>query len=80
MPTVSANRPSNPTLTELRTWPAAKSSTLRASTTRTPSSSAVRTCGGRSSVAASLMRAQGLPNVSDLAGGYNACADAHAVA
>lgn len=33
--------------------------------------------GWRSSVAASLLRAQGLANVSDLAGGYNAWADAH---
>lgn len=36
--------------------------------------------GWRSSVAASLMRAQGFANVSDLAGGYNAWADAHAIA
>jgi hydroxyacylglutathione hydrolase len=36
--------------------------------------------GWRSSVAASLMRAQGFANVSDLAGGYNAWADAHVVA
>jgi len=36
--------------------------------------------GWRSSVAASLMRAQGFTNVSDLAGGYNAWADAHAIA
>ena len=36
--------------------------------------------GWRSSVAASLMRAHGFPNVSDLAGGYNAWADAHAIA
>jgi hydroxyacylglutathione hydrolase len=36
--------------------------------------------GWRSSVAASLMRAQGFANVSDLAGGYNAWANAHAVA
>ncbi len=36
--------------------------------------------GWRSSVAASLMRAQGFDNVSDLAGGYNAWAEAHAVA
>lgn len=34
--------------------------------------------GWRSSVAASLLRAQGFENVSDLAGGYNAWADAHA--
>lgn len=34
--------------------------------------------GWRSSVAASLLRAQGFDNVSDLAGGYNAWADAHA--
>jgi hydroxyacylglutathione hydrolase len=34
--------------------------------------------GWRSSVAASLMRAQGLPNVSDLAGGYGAWVEAHA--
>ena len=33
--------------------------------------------GWRSSVAASLLRAQGFDNVSDLAGGYNAWADAH---
>jgi glyoxylase-like metal-dependent hydrolase (beta-lactamase superfamily II)/rhodanese-related sulfurtransferase len=36
--------------------------------------------GWRSSVAASLLRAQGFDNVSDLAGGYNAWADAHAMA
>jgi hydroxyacylglutathione hydrolase len=36
--------------------------------------------GWRSSVAASLMRAQGFAHVSDLAGGYNAWADAHATA
>jgi hydroxyacylglutathione hydrolase len=36
--------------------------------------------GWRSSVAASLMRAQGFANVSDLAGGYHAWTDAHAVA
>jgi glyoxylase-like metal-dependent hydrolase (beta-lactamase superfamily II)/rhodanese-related sulfurtransferase len=36
--------------------------------------------GWRSSVAASLLRAQGFDNVSDLAGGYNAWADAHALA
>jgi hydroxyacylglutathione hydrolase len=36
--------------------------------------------GWRSSVAASLMRAHGFENVSDLVGGYNAWADAHAVA
>jgi hydroxyacylglutathione hydrolase len=36
--------------------------------------------GWRSSVAASLLRAQGFANVSDLAGGYNAWADAHAIA
>ncbi len=34
--------------------------------------------GWRSSVAASLLRAQGFDNVADLAGGYNAWADAHA--
>lgn len=34
--------------------------------------------GWRSSVAASLLRAHGFENVSDLAGGYNAWADAHA--
>ena len=33
--------------------------------------------GWRSSVAASLLRAQGVDNVSDLLGGYNAWADAH---
>ncbi|OZF36705.1 MBL fold metallo-hydrolase [Rhodococcus sp. 14-2496-1d] len=33
--------------------------------------------GWRSSVAASLLRAQGFENVSDLLGGYNAWADAH---
>ena len=33
--------------------------------------------GWRSSVAASLLRAQGVENVADLAGGYNAWADAH---
>ena len=33
--------------------------------------------GWRSSVAASLLRAQGFENVSDLVGGYNAWADAH---
>ena len=39
-------------------------------------------CAGRwrSSVAASLLRAQGFDNVADLAGGYNAWVDAHAVA
>ena len=36
--------------------------------------------GWRSSVAASLLRAQGFDNVWDLAGGYNAWADAHATA
>jgi hydroxyacylglutathione hydrolase len=36
--------------------------------------------GWRSSVAASLMRAQGFAYVSDLVGGYNAWADAHAIA
>jgi glyoxylase-like metal-dependent hydrolase (beta-lactamase superfamily II) len=36
--------------------------------------------GWRSSVAASLMRAQGFVDVSDLAGGYNAWANAHALA
>ena len=36
--------------------------------------------GWRSSVAASLLRAQGFDNVSDLAGGYNAWVDAHAIA
>jgi hydroxyacylglutathione hydrolase len=36
--------------------------------------------GWRSSVAASLMRAQGFANVSDLAGGYTAWAEAHAMA
>ena len=36
--------------------------------------------GWRSSVAASLMRAQGFDNVWDLAGGYNAWLDAHAIA
>ena len=36
--------------------------------------------GWRSSVAASLLRAQGFDNVADLAGGYNAWVDAHAVA
>ena len=36
--------------------------------------------GWRSSVAASLMRVQGFNNVSDLEGGYNAWADAHAMA
>ncbi len=36
--------------------------------------------GWRSSVAASLLRAQGFENVSDLEGGYNAWADAHAMA
>jgi len=36
--------------------------------------------GWRSSVAASLLRAQGVDNVADLAGGYNAWVDAHAVA
>ncbi|WP_102145748.1 MBL fold metallo-hydrolase [Mycobacterium hubeiense] len=36
--------------------------------------------GWRSSVAASLLRAQGFGGVSDLAGGYNAWADAHAIA
>jgi rhodanese-related sulfurtransferase len=36
--------------------------------------------GWRSSVAASLLRAQGFENVSDLQGGYNAWADAHAMA
>ena len=35
--------------------------------------------GWRSSVAASLLRAQGFDNVSDLAGGYNAWRDSHAV-
>ncbi|AFM18690.1 Zn-dependent hydrolase, glyoxylase [Mycolicibacterium chubuense NBB4] len=34
--------------------------------------------GWRSSVAASLLRAEGFENVSDLAGGYNAWAEAHA--
>lgn len=34
--------------------------------------------GWRSSVAASLLRAHGVPNVSDLTGGYNAWAEAHA--
>ena len=37
--------------------------------------------GWRSSVAASLLRAQGFDNVSDLEGGYNAwVVDAHAIA
>ena len=36
--------------------------------------------GWRSSVAASLLRAQGFDDVADLAGGYNAWVDAHAVA
>lgn len=36
--------------------------------------------GWRSSVAASLLRAQGFDNVSDLEGGYNAWFDAHAIA
>jgi hydroxyacylglutathione hydrolase len=36
--------------------------------------------GWRSSVAASLLRAQGFDDVSDLEGGYNAWADAHAMA
>jgi rhodanese-related sulfurtransferase len=36
--------------------------------------------GWRSSVAASLLRAQGFDNVSDLEGGYNAWVDAHAIA
>ena len=36
--------------------------------------------GWRSSVAASLLRAHGFENVSDLEGGYNAWADAHAMA
>ncbi len=36
--------------------------------------------GWRSSVAASLLRAHGFDNVSDLEGGYNAWADAHAAA
>ena len=36
--------------------------------------------GWRSSVAASLLRAHGFENVSDLAGGYNAWADTHAIA
>ncbi|MEN4473913.1 MBL fold metallo-hydrolase [Mycolicibacterium cosmeticum] len=36
--------------------------------------------GWRSSVAASLLRAQGFTDVSDLAGGYTAWADAHALA
>jgi hydroxyacylglutathione hydrolase len=31
-------------------------------------------------VAASLLRAQGFDNVSDLEGGYNAWVDAHAIA
>ena len=34
--------------------------------------------GWRSSVAASLLRAKGIGQVSDLLGGYNAWADAHA--
>ncbi|MGV9747505.1 rhodanese-like domain-containing protein, partial [Rhodococcus zopfii] len=33
--------------------------------------------GWRSSVAASLLRAQGFENVSDLTGGYNAWAETH---
>ena len=40
IPRVSAKRPSNPTLTEPRRCPVVKSSTLRASTMRTPASSA----------------------------------------
>ncbi|TGD84892.1 MBL fold metallo-hydrolase [Mycolicibacterium sp. CH28] len=36
--------------------------------------------GWRSSVAASLLRAQGFDNVTDLAGGYNAWAEAHVAA
>lgn len=36
--------------------------------------------GWRSSVAASLLRAQGFDNVSDLSGGYNAWAEAHVAA
>ena len=36
--------------------------------------------GWRSSVAASLLRAQGFDNVADLAGGYNAWTEAHAIA
>ncbi len=36
--------------------------------------------GWRSSVAASLLRAEGFENVSDLIGGYNAWADAHVMA
>ena len=36
--------------------------------------------GWRSSVAASLMRANGFENVSDLSGGYNAWVEAHAAA
>jgi hydroxyacylglutathione hydrolase len=36
--------------------------------------------GWRSSVAASLLRAHGFENVSDLDGGYNAWRDAHAIA
>ncbi len=36
--------------------------------------------GWRSSVAASLLRAHGFENVSDLVGGYNAWRDAHAIA
>lgn len=36
--------------------------------------------GWRSSVAASLLRANGVQQISDLIGGYNAWADAHATA
>jgi len=36
--------------------------------------------GWRSSVAASLLRAEGFENVSDLTGGYNAWAEAHVIA
>jgi rhodanese-related sulfurtransferase len=36
--------------------------------------------GWRSSVAASLLRAQGYEDVSDLAGGYNAWVEAHVIA
>ncbi|MGN0124086.1 MAG: rhodanese-like domain-containing protein, partial [Rhodococcus sp. (in: high G+C Gram-positive bacteria)] len=36
--------------------------------------------GWRSSVAASLLRAQGFGNVTDLLGGYNAWAESHTLA
>jgi rhodanese-related sulfurtransferase len=75
----------NPGEVELGTIPGAihvPLAQLRARLNQVPTDKpiVVHCAGGlRSSVVASLMRAQGFDNVSDLAGGYSAWVEAHAI-